>query len=146
MKLSEQLIEKWFLKHLEDIGFRSKYQSGLRKAHLFRLSQTIMENFNRGELVIAPLLDVEKAFDNVWHNGLKYKSFQLGLPTKVTRSSLILMVERVIQEKVNGLLSYTGYRCTKLKDINVYFQTKSCRARGFEHIQFKQSTFEKYNL
>ena len=37
---------------------------------LFRLSQTIMESFNRREHVIAAFLDVEKAFDNVWHNGL----------------------------------------------------------------------------
>ena len=43
-----------------------------------------MESFNRGEHVAAAFLDVEKAFDNVWHNGLRYKIFQLGLPTKMT--------------------------------------------------------------
>ena len=30
-----------------------------------------MESFNRGEHVVAAFLGVEKAFDNVWHNGLK---------------------------------------------------------------------------
>ena len=78
MKLFEWVIEKRLRKHLEDNGFFSKYQSGYRKSkstndHLFRLSQTIMESFNRGEHVIAAFLDVEKAFDNVWHNGLRYK-------------------------------------------------------------------------
>ena len=43
-----------------------------------------MESFNRGEHIVAAFLDVEKAFDNVWHNGLRYKIFQLGLPTKMT--------------------------------------------------------------
>ena len=67
--------------------FFSKYQSGFRKSkstndHLFRLSQTIMESFNRGEHVIAAFLDVEKAFDNVWQNGPRYKIYQLDLPTK----------------------------------------------------------------
>ena len=70
MKLFERVIEKCLRKHLEDNGFFSKYQSGFRKSkstndHLFRLSQTIMESFNRGEHVIAAFLDVEKAFDNV---------------------------------------------------------------------------------
>ena len=34
---------------------------------------------------MAAFLDVEKAFDNVWHNGLRYKIFMLDLPTKMTR-------------------------------------------------------------
>ena len=54
MKLFERVIEKRLRKHLEDKGFFSKYQSGFKKSkstndHLFRLSQTIMESFNRGE-------------------------------------------------------------------------------------------------
>ena len=53
--------------------------------HLFRLSQSIMESFNRGEHVVAAFLDVEKAFDNVWHNGLRNKIYQLDLPTKMAR-------------------------------------------------------------
>ena len=70
MKLFERIIKKRLRKHLEDNGFFSKYQSGFRKSkltndHLFCLSQTIMESFNRGEHVIAAFLDVEKAFDNV---------------------------------------------------------------------------------
>ena len=73
MKLFKRVIENRLQKHLEDNGFFSKYQSGFRKSkstndHVFRLSQTIMESFNRAEHVIAAFLDVEKAFDNVWHN------------------------------------------------------------------------------
>ena len=82
MNLFEQFIEKRLQKHLEDNGFFSKYQSGFRKSkstndHLFRLSQIIMESFNWSEHVIVVFLDVEKAFDNVWHNGLRYKFYQL---------------------------------------------------------------------
>ena len=86
MKLFERVIEKRLRKHLEANGFFSRYQSGFRKSkstndHLFRLSQTIMESFNRGEHVIAAFLDV----DNVWHNGLRYKIYQLDLPAKLCR-------------------------------------------------------------
>ena len=64
-----------------------------------------MESFNRGEDVVAAFLDVEKAFDNVWHNGLRYKIFRLDLPTKMTRWLSDFLVGRVIQVNVNGFLS-----------------------------------------
>ena len=70
--------------------------------HLFRPPQTAMESFNRGEQVIATFLDVEKAFENVWHNGLRYKIFRLGLPTKATRWLSDFLVGRVVQVKVDG--------------------------------------------
>ena len=114
MKLFKRVIEKRLRKHLEDNGFFSKYQSGFRKSkstndHLFRLSQTIMESFNRGEHVIAAFLDVEKAFNNVWHNGLRYKIYQLDLPTKLCRWLSDFLVGRVIQVKIEGFLSPKVY-------------------------------------
>ena len=78
MELFERVIEKRLRKHLEDNGFSSKYQSGFRKSkstndHLFHLSQTVMESFNRGEYVIAAFLDVEKAFGTM-DSGIKFIS------------------------------------------------------------------------
>ena len=110
MKLFKRVIEQWLRSHLEHIGFINKHQSGFRKAkstddHLFRLSQSIMESFNRGEHVVAAFLDVKKAFDNVWHNGLRYKIFQLDLPTKMTRWLSDFLVGRLIQVNVNNFLS-----------------------------------------
>ena len=64
-----------------------------------------MESFNRGEHVIASFLDVEKAFDNVWHNGLRYKIYQLDLPTKLCRWLSGFLVGRVIQVKIECFLS-----------------------------------------
>ena len=107
MKLFEWVIEQMLCSYLEDIGFISKYQLGFRQAyhHLFRLSQSVMESFNRREHVMAVFLDVEKAFDNVWHNGLRYKIFMLDLPSKMTRWLSDFLVGRVIQFNVNGFLS-----------------------------------------
>ena len=110
MKLFERVIEQRLRSHLEHIGFINKHQSGFRKAkstddHLFRLTQSIMESFNRGEHVVAAFLDVEKAFDNVWHNGLRFKIFQLDLPTKMTRWLSDFLVGRVIQVNVNSFFS-----------------------------------------
>ena len=81
MKLLERVIEQRLHSHQEQIGFINKHQSRFRRAkstddHLFRLSQSIMESFNSGEHVVAAFLDIEKAFDNVWHidSSIKYFS------------------------------------------------------------------------
>ena len=110
MKLFERVIEQRLHSYLEDIGFINKYQSGFRQNnstddHLFRFSQSVMESSNRGEHVMAAYLDVEKAFDNVWHNGLRYKIFVLDLPTKMRCWLSHFLVRPVIQVKVNGFLS-----------------------------------------
>ena len=110
MKLFERVIGQRLRSHLENIGFLNKHQSGFRRpkstdGHLFRLSQSIMESFNRGEHVITAFLDVGKAFDNIWHNGLRYKIFQLDLPTKMTRWLSDFLVGRVTQVNVNSFLS-----------------------------------------
>ena len=114
MKRLERVIEKRLRKHLEENGFFCKYQSGFRKSesrndHLFRLSQTIMESFNRSEHIMAAFLDVEKALDNVWHNELRYKTYQLDLPTKLCRWLSDFLVGRVIQVKIEGFLSPKVY-------------------------------------
>ena len=110
MKLFERAIEQRLRSYLEDIGFINKYQSGFRPAkstddHLFRLSQSFMESFNRREHVVVMFLDVEKAFNNVWHNGLRYKIFMLDLPSKMTCWLSDFLVGRVTQVNVNGFLS-----------------------------------------
>ena len=95
--------KRWFRQQ----SFFSKYQSGFRKSkstndHLFHLSQTIMESFNRGEHVIMVFLDVKKAFDNVWHNGLRHKIYQLNLPTRLCRWLSDFLVGRAIQVETEG--------------------------------------------
>ena len=65
MKLFELVIEQRLCSYLEDIGFINKYQSGFRQNkstddHLYRLFQSVMESFNRGDHVVAAFLDVEK--------------------------------------------------------------------------------------
>ena len=110
MKLFERVIEQRLRSHLERIGFINKHQSGFRRAkstdeHLFRLSQSLTESFNRSEHVVAGFLDVEKAFDNVLLNGLRYKIFQLGLPTKMTHWLSDFLFGWLIHVNVNSSLS-----------------------------------------
>ena len=95
MKLFKRIIEQRLRSHLEQVGFINKHQLSFRRVkstddHLFRLSQSIMESFNRGEHVVAAFLAVEKAFDYVWHNGHWLSDFLVG---------------HVIQVNINGFLS-----------------------------------------
>ena len=65
MKLFERVIEQRLHSYRENIGFINKYQSGFRQNkstddHLFRLSQSVMERFDREEHVVAAFLDVKK--------------------------------------------------------------------------------------
>ena len=110
MKQIERVIEQRLRSYPEEICFINKYESGFRQNkstddHLFTLSQSVMESFNRGEHVVAAFLEVEKAFDNVWHNGLRCKIFMLDLPNKMTRWLSDFLVGRVIRVNVNGFLS-----------------------------------------
>ena len=73
--------------------------------HLLRLSQCIMKSCIRGENLADAFLDVEKAFDNVWHNELRFKIFQLYLPTKMTRWLSDFLVGWLIQVNKNSFLS-----------------------------------------
>ena len=111
MKLFERVIEKRLRKHLENIGFLSKYQSGFRK---FKSTKTIFfvslrpswkASMAKGKHVIAAFLDVDKAFNNVLHNRLRYKIYQLDLSTKLCRWLSDFLVGRVIQVKIESFLS-----------------------------------------
>ena len=55
--------------------------------------------------MVAAFLDVEKAFDHVWHNGLRFKILQLDLHTKMTRWLSDFLVGRLIQVNVNNFFS-----------------------------------------
>ena len=102
MQLFERVIEQRLRSYLEDIGFINKYQSGFRQNkstddHFFRISQSVMKYFNRGEHVVASFLDIEKAFNNVWHNGLRYKILMLDLLTKMTLGYLIFQLAKLVK-------------------------------------------------
>ena len=89
MKLFERVIKKRLQKHLEDNRFFSKYQSSFGNSKstndLFSVSLRPFWKASIGGTCNSGLPRCQKAFDNVWHNGLRYKIYQLDLPTKLCR-------------------------------------------------------------
>ena len=66
--------------------FQSAYRTGRNTTdNLLTLMQTVQKNYRMGLVSAAVFLDVEKAFDAVWHEGLMFKLISLHLPTEMIR-------------------------------------------------------------
>jgi hypothetical protein len=110
-KLLERLITQRILYYLEQEGWFKISQSGFRanrstSDHLLRLSESVLRAFNRQSHVLAVFLDVEKAFDAVWLDGLRYKLYMnTGIPPRVIRWISSYLTNRKVQVSVNGSLS-----------------------------------------
>ena len=57
--------------------------SSLHTAWLIR--EIIAENVDKGKTVYIGLLDIKKAYDTVWHNGLFYQLYNIGINGKTWR-------------------------------------------------------------
>ena len=63
-------------------------QEGFRRFHgtsmaLLRLVQSIIQGFNDGHVTVGVFIDMEKAFDSVWRNGLLAKLHDMGITGKI---------------------------------------------------------------
>ena len=90
-KLLERIIANRIYDALEKANFFNTWQRAYRRKceaseHLLRIHTTAKTMLKHRGATSVLSLDVEKAFDSVWHNGLKYKLAQLNLlPTIIIR-------------------------------------------------------------
>ena len=68
----------------DQIGFRPRISTSLQLA---RLVEKITRNFGEKRLTGAVFLDVAKAFDTVWIDGLLYKLTLLNFPSYIDHRS-----------------------------------------------------------
>ena len=76
-KILEKIVFDQVYKFLNDNNLLSKDQSGFRPGdstiyQLLSISSSIYENFKKFNETRAIFLDISKAFDRVWHDGLIY--------------------------------------------------------------------------
>ena len=91
-KIFERIVASRLSAFLEKVDYFNKNQAGFRKKRgtvdqLFKLSQSVSTALKKHKKAVGVFLDVEKAFDAVWIEGLKYKLGrpEIGIPTKMIR-------------------------------------------------------------
>ena len=89
-KIFERMVTSILLTFLEKSNYFDENQAGFRKKcstldQLLKLSQSVSTAVKKHKKAVVVFLDVEKAFDAVWIEGLKYKLSipQVGIPTKM---------------------------------------------------------------
>ena len=83
-KVFEKLVNNRIVDHLKKCGLFSDFQYGFRSSRLTTdlltvVSDRIARAFNRSGATRTVALDISKAFDSVWHDGLhKLKSYGIS--------------------------------------------------------------------
>ena len=83
-KVFERLVYKFLYEYLSENNLLCPKQSGFRQkdssvCKLIHIVHTIYEALENGKEVCAIFLDISKAFDKVWHEGLLFKLKQIGV-------------------------------------------------------------------
>jgi hypothetical protein len=84
-KILEKTILSRFLEFVEDNQILRDQQFGFRARHsttqqIMRIVETVSLRFNENKSTAMTLLDIEKAFDSVWHEALLHKIHSYGFP------------------------------------------------------------------
>ena len=94
-----KIIEKNRLLPARQFGFRSGHST---EHALCRVVQDILQGYNKKQCTVLLLLDIEKAYDTVWHNGLIYKLHKIcKLPLYMASLIRYFIRERSIIVRVN---------------------------------------------
>ncbi|KAJ4451846.1 hypothetical protein ANN_03324 [Periplaneta americana] len=110
-KLFERLLLPRLLTHLESLLPNTQF--GFRKMHscpqqLHRIIDIILDTYEKKQICLGLFLDTEKAFDEVWHNGLLFK-LKNHLPDtyyRLIQSFLRRRTYSVIYEGVQSQIRY----------------------------------------
>ena len=109
-KISERIINNrltWWLEttrylHPNQAGFRAGYRT---EDQLFKLSQKVIDGFQKKHHTTAVFVDLKQAYDRVWRKGLFQKMFRSGIHGNMYVWLKSFLTNRTIQTRINDGLS-----------------------------------------
>ena len=101
-KLFERIILNRMMSHINENSIFANEQFGFRHGHstthqLLRVTNMIRANKSEGYSTGAALLDIEKAFDSVWHKGLIAKLQTFNFPIFLIKILKNYLTDRTLQ-------------------------------------------------
>jgi hypothetical protein len=100
-RVLRELNERGLL-HIEHFGFRPRHRTALQ---LDLLVEKVNRNFGERRLTSAVLLDVAKAFDTAWVEGLLYKLTILNFPSYLEKTLSSYLRHRTFQSSFKSATS-----------------------------------------
>lgn len=109
-KILEKIIYVRLINFIEEKELLPEHQFGFRRGHstthqAMRIKRFIQTNKQNKKSTGIVLLDIEKAFDSVWHNGLIYKLIKMQFPTFLIRMIKAFIQDRQFAVHVNNVTS-----------------------------------------
>ncbi|KXJ72203.1 hypothetical protein RP20_CCG018649 [Aedes albopictus] len=109
-KVFERVILTRIEKHLEVTRIIPNEQFGFQKGHstshqIVRLVKEVRRNFHQGKSSGLILLDVEKAYDSVWHGAILHKMLLGNFSMLILKMIRSFLKDRTFQVSVNGSTS-----------------------------------------
>ena len=109
-KLFEKLILPHFQTHIEDCDLLPQFQFGFRKGRstihqLLRVTKNIRRQINNRKSVGLLSIDLQAAFDTVWHNALLHKMLAYNFPIYIIKLTKSYLENRFFRVKISNHFS-----------------------------------------
>ncbi|GFX42633.1 RNA-directed DNA polymerase from mobile element jockey [Trichonephila clavipes] len=109
-KFFEKILLTRIMDHCDRNHIFLDFQHGFRKEtstqhQLLRVTNNIIHGFNTKTYTVGIFLDVKKAFDRMWHDGLIYKMIQFKFPTYLVKIIHHYLNNTTFNVKINSTSS-----------------------------------------
>lgn len=106
-KIGERLILSRLSRYVEELALLPNEQFGFRPNHsttlqVLRVTELATQNLNSKTYTGMISLDIAKAFDTVWHDGLIYKLCRYGIPAKLVRLISSFLSNRSFRSRIGN--------------------------------------------
>jgi hypothetical protein len=103
----ERIIMTRLVWHLEKQRLLLPQKAGLKKHmctedQVVHITQEIEDAFQKGRHTVAVWVDMEKAFDKIWHDGLRLKMLKAGVCGKMFHWISHLLENRTVRVQLQG--------------------------------------------